>query len=141
MNQTNLVQRLADRLRSGDLGDLLTDDDLKQVCAQAIERAFFAQREIKDGWTTKEAPPLIVEVVRDALQETVRQEVRDWMATHADKLADYWKQVLDQGLLQYVEAEQNRQATEHLRRVLRNTFDQINVERSRRGDDLLLPAF
>lgn len=133
-NET-IVDRVVARLQSQPLGDLITEEDLHDVVKEAIPKTFFQSRGNVDQYGrangTKE--PVILEVMRELMQESAKQAVREWMIANAEMLVDHWKKVIDTGLLTYVQRLQDEQASIQVKQVLHSLLETINRERSQRG--------
>lgn len=144
MSDNAMVDRLVARLKSSPLGDLVTEEDLKDVCKDALQKAFFEKRlSPGTGWNSGpgEKEPLVVEVMREAMRAEVSKQVTDWTAANQSTLTSYWKTVLDKGLVEYVQTIQRDVATSHLRDALSTYFNSINDERMRNGErPLPVPA-
>lgn len=134
MRNETIVDRVVERLKAQPLGDLITEEDLHDIVKQAIPKVFFEERVIKDGqYHTKTLPPVIVEQMRELLQDSARKAVADWIKDNPQVPADYWKQVCDAGLVKYVQEAQNQEATATLRAGLNVWINQINNERIKMG--------
>jgi hypothetical protein len=75
-----LQERVGDRIRE-QIGDLLTDDDLKKLVDRALEDAFFKERrENRQYGQDILHPPQIVQRVNDLLKERVDTAVSAWLS-------------------------------------------------------------
>lgn len=139
-NET-IVDRVVARLKSQPLGDLITEEDLHDIVKQAIPKTFFEERtDNSDRYRPQKLPPVIVEIMRDLLKESATKAVADWLNENPKQIADYWKEVCDAGLLNYVQEIQNNQATAQLRDVLRRWVDSMNQQRQATGQSPI-PTF
>jgi hypothetical protein len=138
MKNETIVDRVVERLKLQPLGDLITEEDLHDIVKQAIPKAFFEKRtEVVHSSYRSETiykDPLILEIMRELLKETVKKSVDEWIKEHNDELLSNWKVVMDKGIFQYVNEIQNYQATEHVRGILRELVSKLNSERSARGE-------
>lgn len=82
-----LQERVGERIRD-QIGDLLTDDDLKKLVDTALQEAFFKDRRVGEDrygrFDTK--PPLLVEHVHQLLQAQVKVAAQQWINDHADEV-------------------------------------------------------
>lgn len=142
MQNETIVDRVVARLKAQPLGDLITEEDLHDIVKQAIPKVFFEERIVTDGrYDTKKLPPVIVEVMRDLLKASATQAMTEWLKDNPQLVADYWKEVCDQGLLKYVQQIQEELATSSLRKVLRAWVDQINQDRMRMSLPMIAVGF
>ena len=66
-----MAERLAQKLKTSPMGELLDEDDLARVCKDAIQRAFFEKRTVKDGYHERTLEPAIVEMARDLFKDAM----------------------------------------------------------------------
>lgn len=108
VQQKPLVERIYDRVKD-QLGDMVTDDDLRPLVDRAMEDAFFKERGYKDqyGRMCDVKPPYLVEMVQAAMVAQVKAQVDDWFVKHPEIAAQAIEAALAKGLLnmtvQYVE--------------------------------------
>lgn len=98
--QKPLAERIYDRVK-GQLGDMVTDDDLRPLVARAMEDAFFAPRPQFDHWGNKAPPkvPYLVEMVQAQMEKAVREHVEAWFTTHPEVAAKAIEEVIAKGVL------------------------------------------
>ena len=134
MATQNIVDRLVERLKTDPLnGGLLTEDDLRDIVAQAIPKAFFAPRVTKEGYYDKVQEPLINEVLQKVLREGVEKAVKVWFDANQEVFVKHWAQVMDKGILEYVQAVQSGLATAQVRSILSTWVTNLNEERMRQN--------
>lgn len=133
----NMVDRVVERLKLSPVGDLITEDDLHEICKQAIQKTFFENRVIKDssGYSSRDVinPPLIVEVMAEVLREQAAGLVKAFLAENAEMVMEHWKEVTDAGLLNYVQRINEDKATSMLRTGLNALVEQMNNDRAKAG--------
>lgn len=97
-----LQERVGDRIRD-QIGDLMTDADLKTLVDQALHDAFFKETIIRGEWgrgdTVKPAPA--VALVRDLLKERVDAACATWLAEHKDALGAHIDEAIGNGMLKF----------------------------------------
>lgn len=65
------------------MGDLMTDDDLRKLVDAAMQKAFFEPRTESNGhYGTKQVPPLFVVLITDLMREEVAKAVTQWVRDH-----------------------------------------------------------
>lgn len=142
MKNETIVDRVVERLKTQPLGDLITEEDLHDIVKTAIPKVFFEERTIETGsgyhTERKKAPPLIFDAMKELLQDSARQAVSDWIAKNTQVLADHWKQVLDQNILEYVQKMQDAKATAQVQLMLKPLLDDMNKQRQAMG---LMPIY
>ena len=143
MKNETIVDRVVERIKKQPLGDLISEEDLHDIVKEAIPKAFFENRVIRDpqGYSSRDktVEPLIVEVVRDCMRESATTFIRQWFTENQPTLVDYWQKVLDEGLLAYVQKIQDEQATREIRNSFQIYVQRINEERVKTGLPVIYP--
>lgn len=100
----SLQERVGQRIRE-QIGDLLTEDDIKRLVEAAMQDAFFKRRTKKDvhNYTTEDKEPVIVELVRQLLQPAVDKAAKEWFEAHADEVHKHIDDALAGGILSFVQ--------------------------------------
>jgi hypothetical protein len=132
---SNIVDRVVERIQKQPLGDLITEEDLYDIVKSAIPKVFFERQETKNSYgnITGTKEPLIIEIMQTVLKEQAAVIVNQWIVENADVVKDYWTQVTDKGLIAYVQMVQDKQATSHVSSMLQNWITAINQERYKQG--------
>ena len=137
MKNETIVDRVVDRIKKQPLGDLIVEEDLYDIIKQAIPKAFFEDRHVQEGSgysaKTVKQEPVIVQALREALQDSVKQYITDWAIENSDIVIEYWKKVMDENLLTYVQKLQDERATTLVREALSGMIQSINHDRTSRG--------
>lgn len=83
-----LQERVGERIKQ-QIGELMTDEDMKTLVERAMNEAFFTERITKDeyGRERSRTPPQIVVIVKDLLQERVEASAKAWLEQHKDEFA------------------------------------------------------
>lgn len=90
-------ERLKEKIRK-DIGDMITDEDLKNIVNKSLQDVFFTPRTVPDGrYHTKELPPLIHELVKDALMPAMQLAINEWMKDNSEYVEKAIKDVVQQG--------------------------------------------
>jgi hypothetical protein len=99
----SLQERVGERIRD-QIGDLLTDDDLKKLVEGALREAFFTPYTRKNEWgnVVESKTPLIVEIVRDLLKPQVEAAARAWMIANAADITKHIDDALGKGALAFL---------------------------------------
>lgn len=130
----NLVDLIAERIKSSPLGDLITEADLYDVVSQGIERAFFTSRvENAGSYPSKTLPPLIVEVMQAALKDAMKDAANKWVIENSEKLANQMKKVMDDGIVKTADAIMEARVREAQRPTMQAVVTAINGEREKLG--------
>lgn len=96
--QTRMFEKIRDQL-----GDLLTDEDLKRIVEAAVQKGFFEPSVTTDRWgnrTTSDAQ--FVVLVRGQIEEQVRKAAHAWVQANADKFDAIIKDQLERGFTRVV---------------------------------------
>lgn len=140
MKNETIVDRVVERIKKQPLGDLIQEEDLFDIIKEAIPKAFFEKRyEKKPGYNAgmTELEPVIVQALREALETNVKEWVRDWTKENGELVAEYWKKVMDENLLKYVQRLQDERATMQVKEALQVMIQSINHDRTSRGMPML----
>lgn len=123
VTSTTFQERLFERIRA-DIGDLMTDEDLKSIVEQAAAKAFFEPRYTQSHYGGRtEQPPLLVELVTKLLSDRVYEVCSEWAKENGDVFRQAIDAAIEKGMAQlvfsYIEAETMRPLN-RLRRELIN---------------------
>lgn len=75
-SQTSVADRLAEKLRASDFGELMDEDALTAIARDAIDRAFFQPRRKGDGFHRSELPPLVVELAQKSFEAAIGERAK-----------------------------------------------------------------
>ena len=93
----NFQERMKDRIRDS-IGDLLSDEDLKNIIERGIEEVFFKETyDNSSHYNKKVFPPLIHQMVKECLNERMQEQVKIWIASHNDEVEEAIKECVVQG--------------------------------------------
>ncbi len=101
-------ERMFERIRS-QMGDLMTEVELKALVDTAMQKAFFEPQVKKDRWGDKtEHPSQFMVMLKESMQEQVAKEIKEWLSTHPEEVAKAIDETLAKGMFgliqQYIEA-------------------------------------
>lgn len=82
----NFEERMLTRFKEAS-ADLLTSDEIKAMIEKHMNAVFFEQRKTTSGWHMETKPPLIEELVYNALADKVNAEIRIWLDNNKELLA------------------------------------------------------
>lgn len=88
-------ERMFEKIRD-QMGDLLTEEDLKRLVESAMQKAFFEPRTDARGYNT--GPPLFVSMIEKQMQQAVSKAVSDWVAAHPEEVAKVLKETIEAGI-------------------------------------------
>jgi hypothetical protein len=93
--QTRMFERVREHI-----GELLTDDELKKIVDQAMQKAFFEERVTKDryGDIRERAPSLFVELLTKLVEPSVNAAVREWVGKHPEEITKALDAVIAKGI-------------------------------------------
>lgn len=80
------------------VGELITEDELKQIVSEGIRKLFFDPRIEHDGWRKIEHPPLIVHVVKELLREEVEKAVETFVKENSEEIIAKVRDVVQEGI-------------------------------------------
>lgn len=100
----SLQERVGQRIRE-QIGDLLTDDDLKKLVETALHEAFFKERIERRQYSNDIVhPPAVVSIVKGLLQERVDAAVSAWLDEHKDEFAQHIQDQIGQGFTRMLQS-------------------------------------
>lgn len=111
--QTSMFERIRDQM-----GDLLTEEDMRRLIEQAVQKAFFEERiERKIYGSDVRHPAAFVEMVRDASKPMIQAAVDKWVAENKDKLAEKIDAIVRDGVAGVLVSHINSRFQEPLSRL------------------------
>jgi hypothetical protein len=99
-----LQERVGARIRE-QIGDLLTDDDLKKLVDTALAEAFFKRRtRLGDyGRVLEDKDALLVETVRELLKPAVDKAAAAWVAANTATVQGHIDDAIGRGLIGFMQ--------------------------------------
>lgn len=142
MKNETIIDKVVLRLKLAPIGDLITEEDLHEIVKSALPKVFFEKELVREATynsaaVSKDAP--IITIMREVLEARARELVTAWVAENSEMMVRYWKEVMDAGLLKYVTALQDEQATASIRFALMSWVNKINQERGNAGLQPIYP--
>ncbi len=96
-----LEERITSRIHE-QIGDLMTDEDLRGIVARGVEKALFTERQLEVegfyGGRAKVKPPLVVEIVEKVLGEKMREAVDAHFRAHPEQLQEAVDRAIARGI-------------------------------------------
>lgn len=117
-------ERMFDRIRD-QMGDLMTQDELKKIVETAIDKAFFEPVITKDGYghVRDTQPPFFVSLIKKEVQDQVTGCIKAWLKENPEKVDQVINDAIGKGMLgiitNYIE-NQARQPLYNFANELRN---------------------
>jgi len=102
-------QKMFERIKE-QIGDLMTEDDLKNVVNAAMQKAFFDKRLTSDHYP-REMEPLFVELIRNLMATKVEAAMKDWLDKHPGEMEKIVTDVIGQGLINIITNHLNSKAS------------------------------
>lgn len=96
-------ERMFNRIRE-QMGDLMTDDELKALLDSAMQKAFFEERVLRDSYgnVRESKPPYFVELVQKELQNKVQVAAQEWMANNPETVEKLIQETIAKGMANLV---------------------------------------
>ena len=97
--QKSFQEKMRDRIKDS-IGELMTDEELKDLVNRGLEEAFFRERKVTtDTWGhTKIQPPFLHEILKELLKESVDKHVSDFIDNHPDDVIKTIREVHSLGI-------------------------------------------
>ena len=90
-------EKMKDRIKES-IGDLIGDEDLKKLLDAAMHDVFFKPSKIKvNSWDTKDGPSFLQEIVKELMEDKVRDAVQVYINTHTDEVNKIIEDVVTEG--------------------------------------------
>lgn len=83
------------------LGELLTEEEAKQLVDKAIQDALFSTKKIYNSYGSfiTEEPPQFIELVKEQVQPIVKDAVDKWISEHQEEVTQTIEKVIQDGIL------------------------------------------
>lgn len=94
-------ERMFERVRD-QMGDLLTETELKQIVDQAVNKAFFEPRKISTGYRDEIKPAIFVEMMETELKSRVGKALEQWIQDNPEAVAQAIEKVIQEGITKAV---------------------------------------
>lgn len=94
-------ERMFEQIKS-QMGDLLTEKELKDILEKSIQKAFFEPRVKKTGYNTTEEEPLFVEMIIAELKPLMAKGANQWLKDNQDKVDVILKEQIGENAAQFM---------------------------------------
>lgn len=92
--QTRMFERIREQI-----GDLLTEDDMRKMVERCVEQSLFAPVVEERGYNHREVKPShFARLVAEAAEPMVKTAVQEWMAENADTMAEKIDAIVREGV-------------------------------------------
>jgi hypothetical protein len=91
-------ERMFERIRE-QMGELLSEDDLKSIVSSAIQKAFFEPTERQNGYHAEKIEPVFITLIRKEMEPKITIAIRDWLTTHPEEVAKAIDDTIAKGML------------------------------------------
>lgn len=95
--QEKMFERIRDQM-----GNLLTDDDLKRIVEASVEKAFFEPFKGHDGWRETQNESVFIKLVRNELESRVGKAIDNYLKEHGDIISKAINEALSKGIYRLV---------------------------------------
>jgi hypothetical protein len=91
-------ERVFEKIRA-DIGNLMTDEELKSLLQQAMQKAFFERVVESTGWrSATDTEPVFVTLIRDLMRDRVKVAVDAWMEENKELVSGKVEEALKAGI-------------------------------------------
>lgn len=95
---TAFQQKMFDRIRE-QMGDFLTEDDLKALVEKAVNDAFFKPVVVNSGsYNERREPPYFVQLIKDHLRAEVSEQVTQFIKNNPETINNAIQEALGGGI-------------------------------------------
>jgi hypothetical protein len=102
----SVAERLAEKLKGSDFGQLMDEDALGKIAKDAIERAFFQDRPSEDRYSNVRRAPLIVQIATEQFTDEIKKLMKPIVEEIA-KSQEFQDALVKAAILQIPQAVQN----------------------------------
>lgn len=92
-------ERMFERIKE-QMGDLLTEEDLKKMVDAAMQKAFFES--VKNlnsyGSVVSESPSAFITMIKKATEDQVTSAVKEWIKEHPEEITRALNEALEKGM-------------------------------------------
>ena len=99
-------QRMFERIRD-QMGELMTEAELKALVETAVQKAFFEDVMVKDGYHDRKTPPHFVTLIKGEMSARVQAAVEAHIAANPQLLKEVLEKVIAEGFLGYLHSYYN----------------------------------
>lgn len=100
-NNKTFQERMFERVRD-QMGDLMTEAELKTIVDTAMHKAFFEERTEHSGYNTYKKPSVFVEMMGTELKSRVNSAVDQWLKDNPDVVQKAIEAVVQEGITKAV---------------------------------------
>lgn len=94
-------ERMFERVRD-QMGELITNEELKVIVEHAVKEAFFKERVDNSGYNKVTKPPYFVELLQTHLKEQVRETVLVWFKENPEVVTSILDDIVKEGIAKAV---------------------------------------
>ena len=84
------------------IGDLMSEDDLKKIVDQAMKKAFFEERRTSIGYRDEIKPALFVEMMEKEFKSQVNSSINAWIKDNQETMEKLVYQIVNDGIFKAV---------------------------------------
>lgn len=108
--QTRMFKKIREQM-----GELMTDKELKSLVDTALKKAFFEERIVKDGsWNEKKLEPYFVELIRKEMEPQVKIQVAAYLKENKELVIKAMDESLAKGFYELVRQHQESMISQPL---------------------------
>jgi hypothetical protein len=90
-------ERMIDRIKEN-IGELMTEEELKKIVEKSMQKIFFSPKEIRDGRTINYEQPFLIPVVKELLEEQVKLYIISYFADNSEKFIPLVDEIIKGGM-------------------------------------------
>jgi 16S rRNA G966 N2-methylase RsmD len=100
--QTRIFNKIREQM-----GELLTEKELKALLETAMEKAFFQERKVERGYNTVIEPPYFIELIKKEMESQVRLQVSEYMKANKELVIKAIDETIAKGFYDLVRQHQD----------------------------------
>lgn len=92
-------EKMFEKIRE-QMGDLMSEDDLKLIVNSAMEKAFFQGEDIRDRWgnLTKREESLFITLIKREMEPKVKEAIKEWFSNHPEEVKNAIDSTIAKGM-------------------------------------------
>lgn len=123
--QTRMFERI-----KAQMGELMTDEELKKIVEAAVQQAFFSPSRVIENpghYTerTISGPPHIVTLVKGLIEQQVKDCIQVWLAEHSVEVTEMLQNTLDGGIVKAVAGAFDRMTNDKFSVLQNSLYDTL----------------
>jgi len=120
----NFQERMFERIKD-QMGDLLSEEDLKVILERSIEKAFFEPQTYERGYRTEVEQSPFVKMIERELHSRVHTIADKWMSENKDRIEELIRDCLGKGFTKLITDYLDNKMGWHVHQLQESLINQL----------------